>query len=146
MSNYFNGLHKQELASHSPNNHVYKYKKNFRFYPKVQKFGADGQIRSFVIQSLQASADVASHMFEIPHKFLHSLFIIRSNKNRRQTASGDISKDMPRRYLGLCISEHSLNRSFCQFVTSSSFTTFPFVVTICIFSSFAMCSLDSGSE
>ena len=40
MSNYFNGLHKQELASHSPNNHVYKYKKNFRFYPKVQKFGA----------------------------------------------------------------------------------------------------------
>ena len=108
--------------------------------------GADGQIRSFVIQSLQASADVASHMFEIPHKFLHSLFIIRSNKNRRQTASGDISKDMSQRYLGLCISEHSLNRSFCQFVTSSSFTTFPFVVTICIFSSFAMCSLDSGSE
>ena len=172
MSNRLNGLHKQELARHSPKNHVYKYKKNFRFYPKVQKFGADGQIRSFVIQSLQASADVASHMFEIPHKFLHSLFIIRkycqsrrktaifrwdskfiwnllilrSNKNRRQTASGDISKDMSQRYLGLCISEHSLNRSFCQFVTSSSFTTFPFVVTICIFSSFAMCSLDSGSE
>ena len=130
------------------------------------------QIRSFVIQSLQASADVASHMFEIHHKFLHNLFIIRkycqssrktaifrwdskfiwhllilrSNKDRRQIASGDISKDMPQRYLGLCISEHSLNRFLCQFVTSSSFTTFPFVVTICIFSSFAMCSLESGSE
>ncbi len=39
--------------------------------------GADGQNRSFVTQSLQASADVASHMFEIPHKFLQSLYIIR---------------------------------------------------------------------
>ena len=25
MSNYFNGLHKQELVSHSPNIHVYKF-------------------------------------------------------------------------------------------------------------------------
>ena len=134
--------------------------------------GADDHNRSLVMKSLQASADVASHMFEIPHKFLHNLFIIRkycqssrktaifrwdskfiwhllilrSNKDRRQIASGDISKDMPQRYLGLCFSEHSLNRFLCQLVTSSSFTTFPFVVTICIFSSFAMCSLESGSE
>lgn len=49
--------------------------------------GADGQNRSFVTQSLQASADVASHMFEIPHKFLHSLFIIRKlSQSSRESA------------------------------------------------------------
>ncbi|MCR4723742.1 MAG: hypothetical protein K5629_08235, partial [Eubacteriales bacterium] len=40
--------------------------------------GADGQTRSLVMKVLQTSADAASHMFEIPHKFPHSLFIIRS--------------------------------------------------------------------
>ena len=72
MSNYFNGLHKQELASHSPNNHVYKYKKNFRFYPKVQKFGADDEIRVFepvAITRLQIVENISTHSF---HQKSHS--------------------------------------------------------------------------
>ncbi len=49
--------------------------------------GADGQRRSFVTQSFQRSADVASHMFEISHKFLHSLFIIRRlSQSSRESA------------------------------------------------------------
>ena len=72
MSNYFNGLHKQELASHSPNNHVYKYKKNFRFYPKVQKFGADDKIHAFeplAITSVRLEEIISTYSF---HQKSHS--------------------------------------------------------------------------
>jgi len=64
MSNRLNGLHKQELASHSPNNHVYKYKKNFRFYPKVQKFGTDGG-ESAAVKGLRPLRSAAIN-FSIP--------------------------------------------------------------------------------